>query len=68
MKTGGPHDGDPSEEGLEQLDRYLDQLGLETGTLVNSAAGRRSWGEVVEGVRGDSSVISWLTSGSGLSY
>jgi DNA polymerase III delta prime subunit len=34
LKTRGPHDGDPLEEGLEQLDRYLDQLGLETGTLV----------------------------------
>lgn len=34
LKTRAPHDGDPLEEGLEQLDRYLDQLGLETGTLV----------------------------------
>jgi len=34
LKTRGPHDGDPLDEGLEQLDRYLDQLGLETGTLV----------------------------------
>ena len=34
VKTRAPHDGEPLEEGLEQLDRYLDQLGLETGTLV----------------------------------
>jgi hypothetical protein len=26
--------GDPLEEGLEQLGRYLDRLGLEEGTLV----------------------------------
>lgn len=34
LKTRGPHDGDPLEEGLEQLDAYLDQLGLPTGTLA----------------------------------
>ena len=34
LKTRGPHDGDPLEEGLEQLDTYLDQLGLPTGTLA----------------------------------
>lgn len=34
LKTRGAHDGDLLEERLGQLNRYLDQLGLETGTLV----------------------------------
>ncbi|SNQ47232.1 hypothetical protein FRACA_1790003 [Frankia canadensis] len=30
----GPQAGDPLPAGLAQLDRYLDRLGLTTGTLV----------------------------------
>ena len=40
---------DPTPDGLEQLDRYLDRLGLDTGTLVvfddRDEANRRPWEE-----------------------
>lgn len=34
LKVRGPKEGDPLEEGLEQLDEYLDRLGLNTGVLA----------------------------------
>jgi hypothetical protein len=34
MKVWAAKKGDPLAEGLSQLDRYLDRLGLDTGTLV----------------------------------
>ncbi len=34
LKVRTDRSGDPLDKGLAQLDTYLDQLGLETGTLV----------------------------------
>lgn len=34
LKVRHPGEGDPLGKGLEQLDRYLDRLGLKAGTLV----------------------------------
>ncbi|HEX6470390.1 MAG TPA: hypothetical protein VF069_14935 [Streptosporangiaceae bacterium] len=34
LKVRRPGQADPLDEGLEQLDRYLDRLGLDTGTLI----------------------------------